>query len=394
MTETAIERAKIAVGAYEKLQSFEATQHLVAGPISATARVRFRRPDRIALDYTSYTDPLTEFEEGLTGGPEYAPDELVGTRLSYDGQGTWLYEARLETATYRHGRIVFAPLPGASVFAELGFLRELTRDFLLRDEGEETLYGRPAHRIGVKPKARYRSLLLKEEVFPVERASITFDAEHAFPLRIVLFPHRLSPFFPLVGPSNPVEIEYSEVRLGQLNEEDFTFSPPAGVRVFREEAIVAQELSARLPFRLHVDALESMHLSLYGGQALVTENDAKDRAYAQLTLVSQGGSTPEDEAPRSLSLRVGNYLSHNMGRRRALLSEHGDVVSLGGITAQFVDRSGLVNEQLPEAIDRQILEIGWEQDGVYWFLLGEGFSRDALLDAAERLAGAHAQPGP
>jgi len=393
MTQTAVERAKIAVAAYEKLQSFEATQRLTAGPISASARVRFRRPDRIALDYSSYKDPLTEFEESLTGGPEYAPDELVGTQLSYDGQGTWLFEARQETVTYKHGRIVFAPLAGASVFAELGFLRELTRDFLLRDEGEETLYGRPAHRIGVKPKARYRSLLLKEEVFPAERATIAFDAEHSFPLRIVFFPHRHSPLFPLVGPSSPVEIQYSDVRLDQLKDGDFAFSPPAGTLVFREEVVAAEELKARLPFPLHVDALEPMHVTPYGGQALVTENDAKDKAYAQLTLVSHGGGNREEETPRSLSLRVGNYLSHNMGRRRALLSEHGEVVSLAKTQARFVDRSQLVNEQLPEAIDRQILEIGWEQNGVYWFLLGEGFTRDVLLDAAQTLASAHAEPG-
>ena len=393
MTQTAVERARSAVAAYEKLQSFEATQRLTAGPIGASARVRFRRPDRVALDYSSYKDPLTEFEESLTGGPEYAPDEIVGTQLCYDGQGTWLFEARQETATYKRGRVVFAPLAGASVFGELGFLHELTRDFLLRDEGEETLGGRPTYRIGVKPKARYRSLLLKEEVFPIERATIAFDAEHSFPLRIAFFPHRLSPLFSLVGPSRPVEIEYSDVRLGHLSDGDFAFSPPAGARVFREEVVAEEELPGRLPFRLHADALEAMEVELFGKQALVTESEAKDRAYAQLTLVSRESGSRDEEARRSLSLRVGNYLSHNMGRRRALLSEHGDAVSLGKIPAQFVDRSALVNEQLPEAVDRQILEIGWEQNGVYWFLLGEGFTRQALLDAAQTLADAHAELG-
>jgi hypothetical protein len=86
---------------------------------------------------------------------------------------------------------------------------------------------------------------------------------------------------------------------------------------------------------------------------------------------------------------VGNYLSHNMSRRHAFLSEHGEAVALGALTARLVDRSALWSDELPEAASRPILEVGWEDNGVHWFLLGEDLERENLVGVAKALAEAH-----
>lgn len=103
---------------------------------------------------------------------------------------------------------------------------------------------------------------------------------------------------------------------------------------------------------------------------------------------TEEGDTGE-QLSGSLSLRVGNYLSHNMSRRRAFLSEHGEAVALGVLTARLVDRSALLNDELPEAASRPILEIGWEDNGVHWFLLGEALDKETLVGVARALAEAH-----
>ena len=390
MNDKAIETARAAMAAYGRLASFEAVQRITAGPISAVVRVRFRKPDRIAVDYESYKDPLMEFEEGFTGGPEYSPDELVGMQIFYDGSGTWLYEARRELATHKPGRAVFGPLPRTNVLAEIGFLRDLVRDFLLRDEGEESIGGRAALRIGLKPKAPHRSLLLKEEVFPIDRGTVALDKETLFPLRVTFHPNRLSPVAYLIGPSTPVVVEYSEVCLDRADEAAFSFAPPAGVRVFREEAVPVGELAERLPFPFRVEALaQAGPYRPFGSHALVTKSDSDGRAFAQMAFVRTEEEEKDEQLSGSLSLRVGNYLSHNMSRRHAFLSEHGEAVALGALAARLVDRSALWSDELPEAASRSILEVGWEDNGVHWFLLGEDLDKETLVGVARALAETH-----
>ena len=392
MSNGAVETARAAMAAHEKLVSFRATQRVTAGPIHVVAKVRFRRPDRIAVDYETYRDPLAEFEEGFTGGPELCPDELVGTQLFYDGTGTWLFEARRDLATHKPGRTVFGPLPRTNVLGEIGFLRDLARDFLLRDEGEESIGGRRAVRIGLRPKTPRRSLLLKEEVFAVERATIALDGETLFPVRITFHPNRLSPLGYLPGPSEPVVVEYSDVRLDDVDEATFRFVPPGGVRIFREEAVPVGEVAARLSFRLDLEAVgRAGPFHPFASRALVTASDADGRAFVELAFVRAAREREEEDAPApgSLSLRVGNYLSHNMSRRRAFLSEHGESVALGALSARFVDRTALLAAEVPDAGGRSILEIGWEDAGVHWFLVGEDFDRDELLRVAQSIAEAH-----
>ena len=149
MGQTVRELARRAVSAYDALESFEATQKIGAGPIHAEARVRFKKPDRITVEYRSYQNPISEFEERFAGAAELVADELVGMQLVYDGQGTWLYAAKSDVALYKLGRTLYSPLPWTSALAEIGFLRDLTRDFLLRDEGEETVVSQVASVIQV-----------------------------------------------------------------------------------------------------------------------------------------------------------------------------------------------------------------------------------------------------
>ncbi len=392
MAQSVRELARAAMAAYERLESFEATQKISAGPIHAEARVRFRKPDKITVEYRSYQDPLVEFEERFTGGVEFVADELVGMQLIYDGCGTWLYEAKNDIAFYRPGRTLYSPLPGTNSLGEIGFLRDLTRDFLLRDAGQESIGGQTVHRLGIKPKAQHRSLLLKEEAFPLKKATLALDAETSFPLRITYTPAGPSTLSLLVGSSTSVTIEYSDLILDKVNEERFTFTPPEGARVFREERTPKDALEETLPFSVPLQVLEEdVGYALYGDRATVTINDEKDRAYALLTLVPSEEGDSGERTRHVLTLRVGNYLSRNMSRRRAMLSDQGEEIAIDEVSARFLDRGALVKDQLPTEAARQIIEVGWEKDGVYWFLLGEELGKDALIELATTLVQAQSK---
>ena len=386
MTHTPTELARNAMSAYASLKEFTATQKIAAGPICAEARVRFQRPNKVTVEYRDYQNPLVEFEEELAGGAEFLTDELIGMSLIYDGHVTWLHDVKNDVAICKPGRALYAPLPGTMVIAELGFLEALTHDFLLRDEGEEEIGGRKGRRLGLKPKVAHRSSLLKEEVFPVKRASLVLDAETFFPLKITFAPIHPSTLSYLLGPKTAVEIEYTDVRLGEVKEKVFAFTPPEGTRVFREQTVSGETLNETLPFRIPLDKLEEQaKLRLYGNRATVTVSEVQDRAYALLGLVPSGDKT-DDEDSYALSLRVGNYLSLNMNRRRAALSEQGEEITLEGFSARLHDRGKVLKEKVPQAPERSVLEIGWEREGVHWFLLGENLQKELLIEIAKILA--------
>jgi len=392
MAQSTIEVARAAMSAYQALESFEATQKISAGAISAEARIRYKKPNKVTVEYRSYQDPLAEFEEKLLGGVEFVTDELIGMQLIYDGRGTWLYDAGKDVAIYKPGRALYSPLRGTNTLAEIGFLCDLTHDYLLRDGGQDEIADRAIHRLGLKPKVQHRSLLLKEEVFSLKKATLELDAETSFPLKITYYPSRASTLFYLVGPSTPITVEYKDVRLNIVDEQRFSFTPPKGTRVFREETVPRDGLREKLPFDLHLEILEQQEgYKLYGDRATVTIDEEVDRAYALLPLVSSQETDEEKDASTErvhgmLSLRVGNYLSRNMSRRRAYLSEHGEQATLDEITAQFLDRGALLKDQLPEALGRQIMEVSFETDGVYWFLLGEELEKETLINVARALA--------
>ena len=124
---------------------------------------------------------------------------------------------------------------------------------------------------------------------------------------------------------------------------------------------------------------------LHDDRVAAVLNEGKDRGYATLTLVS-AQDAQNDERPRnSLTVRVGNYLSRNMSRRRAMLSDQGEEAAIDEVSARFLDRGALVKEQLPETSARSMLELGWDKEGVYWFLLAEGVEKEALIEIATAL---------
>lgn len=395
MAQSTIEVARAAMSTYQALESFEATQKISAGAINAEARVRYKKPNMVTVEYRSYQDPLAEFEEKLVGGVEFVADELTGMQLIYDGHGTWLYDAGKDVAIYKPERALYSPLRGTNTLAEIGFLRDLTHDYLLRDEGQDEITGRAALQLGLKPKTKRRSFLFKEEVFSIKKATLALDAETSFPLKITYYPSKASTLFYLVGPSTPITVEYKDVRLDIVDEQRFSFTPPEGIRVFREETVPRDGLREKLPFDLHLEVLEKQEgYELHGDRATVTINEEMDRAYASLAFVSsqetekeEGAST--ERAPDMLSLHAGNYLSRNMSRRRAYLAEHGEQVTLNKVTAKFLDRGALVKDQLPKALERKILEVSFKTDGVYWFLLGEELEKETLIDVARALAKAN-----
>ena len=377
------ELARQAMSAYDVLESFEATQKISAGPIHAEARIRFKKPDKITVEYRSYQNPVSDFEERFTGAVEFVADELVGMQLIYDGQGTWLYEAKNDVALYKLGRTLYSPLPWTNTLAEIGFLRDLTRDFLLRDEGEETIAGRSARRLGLKPKTQHRSFLLKEEIFPMKQATLTLDEQTAFPLRISYKPISSSALSLLVGPSTLVTVEYSDVILDKVDEDRFSFAPPDDARVFREELVSKDTLEDVLPFSVPLSVFEEHGgYTLHGDRVAAVLNEGTDRGYAIFTLVSAQDAQNDERLKNTLTVRIGNYLSRNMSRRRAMLSEKGESTSLDDVAARFLDRGALVQEQLPETSTRSIVELGWERDGVYWFLLAEEVEKEALIELA------------
>ena len=154
---------------FRELVAFEATETIQAGPIETTARVRFRKPDRVVIEYSSYRNPIAEADELIGGEVEYASDDLVAMTLTYDGTPTWHSSARSGVQLKRIGRTLYEPLPGYDAHADLGFLADLTRDFLIRDEGATSELGRPTQGLGLKPKRARENQLLKSISYPFER---------------------------------------------------------------------------------------------------------------------------------------------------------------------------------------------------------------------------------
>ncbi len=387
MSKSAVELAQDAMSAYEQLDSFELTQKINAGKISVEAHIRYKKPGKMTVEYRTYQDPLSEFEERLAGGVEFVGSELIGMQLIYDGHGTWIYDAGNNVALHKPGKKLYSPLRGSSSLGEVGFLRGLTRDFLLRDEKAQAIAGRNAHCIGLKPKVSHRSFLLKEESFPIKRATLVLDAETSFPLKISYYPTQLSPTAYLVAPGTPIVIEYVNPQLNKVDDRRFSFTPPEGTRVFREQVVGKDRLGELLPFDLTLEVLEGDEkYELYNDRAMLTINEEEDRGYALLTLVPRQENEEEERESAVLSLCVGNYLSRNMNRRRAFLSEQGEKLTLGKVTAQFLDRGALVEDQLPAGMKREIMELGWKKGETYWFLLAEELDKESLVKYAKALA--------
>ncbi|HHR85859.1 MAG TPA: hypothetical protein ENL23_05880 [Candidatus Acetothermia bacterium] len=375
------ELAHAAMKACEEIQGFSATQTINAGPIKAEGRIRYRRPGKVTLEYRTYEDPLAEFEEKLAGS-EFTPSELLGMQIVHDGRGTWLYDTKRDVAIRKLGRRLYSPLRLPDGIAEIDFMCQLTHDFLLRDEGEEEINGKKARKIGLKPKTPERMSLFKDEIFPLKRAVISIDPETLFPMRILFYPTQRSPLYYIAGPSTPITIDYRDVMFAVPKEDLFSFEPSEETRVFSEEETRDKDLADTLPFTLDLERITQRGYKLHSDRITVTANEGRQRAYAFLSFEKAGSNSKRTSG---LSLRVGNYLSPDMNRRRALLADNGEEVDLASITGRVIDREALLKDEIPESVRRSLLEIGWQKNEVYWFLLGEGIDREELIGIASAM---------
>ncbi len=387
------ELAHAAMKACEEIQGFSATETISAGPIKAEGRIRYRRPGKITLEYRSYEDPLAEFEEKLAGS-EFTPSELLGMQIVHDGRGTWLHDVKRNVAIRKLGRRLYSPLRLPDGIGEIDFMCHLTHDFLLRDEGEEEINGRKTRRIGLKPKTTERMSLFKDEIFPLKRAVLSIDPETLFPLRILFYPSQRSPLYYIAGPSTPITIDYRDVLLAVPSDDLFSFTPSEETRVFNEEETVVKDLADKLPFELSLEQITQQGYVPHDDRVLITANENHERAYALLSLEKKRGDSKQtseislrvgnylSKETSRISLRVGNYLSPDMNRRRALLADSGEEIDLGEEKGKIIDRGSLLKDEIPESVRRSLLEIGWQDGDVHWFLLGEGLDRGELIGIA------------
>ena len=370
--------ARAAAEASQKLSGFEATETVEAGAIRAVARIGVHRPEQIAVEYQTYVNPLLELDERLTGDVEYTPEELVGLSLHYNGQWTWLYDASTGVCIVKPSRSLYEPLPDTPVLGEIEYLRDLPHDYLLRDLGIETIDKGEAHVLSLKPKRPHRVHAFKAITFLARKASVAFDTETLFPIRLSFSPAPASQSYRLLGPKGDVTVHYSGVRL--MSDTPPPFAPPEGTRTFREEWIPIDELPDRLSFRISLAPFRDAEYEPIDGHALLTEDAENGRAFFAATFVHNSETGPDDTG--LITLRAGNYLSRNMARRRVSASETGEELTINGRSVRFLDRRKLWEELAPGIDPSQAPnELSWEQDGV-WFLIGVKVERSVL----ERIA--------
>ncbi len=376
--------ARAAVEACRDLTGFEATETVEAGSIRAAARIAFHRPDRLAVEYQTYTSPLLELEERLTGDVEYTADELIGLSLHTDGEQTWIYDASTGVCVVKASRALFEPLVETPVLGEIDYLRDLPHDYLLRDLGPETIDDRAARVLSLKPKRRHRTHAFKRITFLARKATVAFDDETLFPVRLRFSPAPASQLRRLLGPDGAVTVRYSDVRLDP--DAPSPFAPPEGTRVFHEDWLATSKLAERLPFPLSLDPLLEAGYESIDGHALLTEDAEHERAYCAATFFRRG---EDDDRPTELAtLRAGNYLNRDMARRRVLTAEAGEELTIGDQAARFLDRRTLWEEHASGIDPSQApRELSWEADGVFWFLTGVNVERPALTQLASDLIG-------
>lgn len=379
--------AKEAMNTCKDLEGFSATQEISAGPIKAQARLRYKRPEKITLEYRSYEDPLADFEEKLSGS-EFIPSELMAMQIIYDGHETWMIDSKRNLTIKKLGRRLYSPLRLPDGIADIEMMYHLTSDFLLRDEGEGTINGKKVRKIGLKPKSQQRISLFKDETFPVRKAVVSIDSETLFPLQILLWPSPRSPLYYIVGPSKEITIQYKDILLTTPKDEAFEVSPSEHMKVFYEQEVSATELPEKLPFDIPIKILEDRGYKLRDKLALITASKKGDRVYSLLSLQTEDSN---NKPPSGISLRVGNYLSPDMNRRRALLAASGQDIDLKGKQGKILDRGSLLKDHIPPSAQRSLFEVSWQQDEVYWFMLAEGIEKETLTDIATAIASADNQ---
>ena len=208
---------------------------------------------------------------------------------------------------------------------------------------------------------------------------VAFDEETHFPRRIRFHPDASTLLSTLVG-SDPVTVEYADVRLRAPESESFSFTPSDDVRVFRESSVPAEDLAAALPFEFSIDTLFARGYRSTGSGATLVVDAPGERSYGSLVLVRT-----DEDARRALTLRFGNYLSRNMGRRRAALAERGEPVEIGSCEGRLLDRGAEWAQEVPAEGERELVEVSWTEGDRFFFLLGDGVPREELLGLAAAL---------
>jgi hypothetical protein len=376
--------ARAASEAVRARVAFEARQTIRAGKIEVAARVRSLAPDRLVVDYDAYTSPLAELDDVWGGNAEFTGADLVGSSLFYDGRATWFVSPKTTTALHASGRLLYEPLPGYDALGETRFLDDLARDFLLRDGGQGIQGGRPTRLIGLKPKRPRVASLLRVAAYPFERAEVALDAETLFPLRIAFIPPPSLPLSSFLGSDSWITIEYSDVRELDLDESAFTPPLPAGTRIFEETLVAESGLEAAVPFSIPVDALRRHEFVLADRNVRWVLDAARERGYATLFCVQEDENS--EEVASAVVVRVGNYVSRLMARRRTMAGEHGESVDVNGQSARYLDRRLLWKEGPPSVELPVLADLVWERNGVFWVLTSEGLRKEDLLALAQALS--------
>ena len=141
-------------------------------------------------------------------------------------------------------------------------------------------------------------------------------------------------------------------------------------------------MSESLPFPTSLEALPAAGFRLAGGGTLVSKDSEGRRGHARAVYVREAA---ESSAQQRVTLRFGNYLSKNMGRRRAVLAEKGQAVTVAEREARLLDRGALWPDELKQAEPPDVRELMWDDDGIYWFALAEGVDEEQLLSLGHRL---------
>jgi hypothetical protein len=363
--------------------AFQARQTIHAHKIEVVARIRTLPGDRLVVEYTTYASQLAEMDDLLGGNAELARDDLEGASLYYDGRTTSWVSPKTATALRAPGRRLYEPIPGYDALGEIRFLDDLARDFLLRDGGEGNHGGRATRIVGLKPKRSHVSSLFRLVSFPVERAEVAFDTETFFPLRISFLPARDAVVGSILAPDPWIVVEYSDVSDPATGE---TTSPPGlppGTRVFEETEVAGDQVQQMLPFRIRADVLRERGYELSDNLARVVLDETHEWGYAILVYVK-----PDDRGrPESVvSLRVGNYVSRLMARRRTLAGERGETVDVGGAAARCLDRRALLGAHPDARHLPALVDLVWERDAVFWVVTGEAVPQEELLPLAAALS--------
>ncbi|MGD9676170.1 MAG: hypothetical protein AB7V19_05760, partial [Candidatus Bipolaricaulia bacterium] len=262
---------------------------------------------------------------------------------------------------------------------------DLIHDFLIRDDGATDELGRPARVLRLKPKRAKRNYLLKSISYPFERAILDVDADSLFPIRIRFRPSASSPLASLLGLEEWVTIQYTNVRLGTPDEADFVPSAAEDSRELVESFVSPSNLAEALPVRVPLSVLSDRGFAALDPCTVVTDGERK-RGYATVWFARRAGEATADEA--LLTLRIGNYLSRHMARRRATIAERGEDVALAAHSARYLDRSVLWSEkQAPPPPTPFVVDLSWDDAGVFTILTADGLTRSELVELASELEG-------